>query len=88
MCGERERERWSELVDVVGKAVLDSESNHEARIFFTSSFVDLTGMAQGVITVLSSAKCFTNRSSSSILKRPVSIKQDAIYKSVEVPYLE
>ena len=67
LCGERER--LSVLGNVVCEAVLGSEPSHEARIFLTSSLDDLTGMAQGVITVLSSAKRLTNRSSSSILRK-------------------
>ena len=82
LCGEREI--LSVSGDVIFEADIDSESSHEARIFLTSSFVDLTGMAQGVITVLSSAKCLTNRSSSSILMSN-SITHDKLSQYHSVP---
>ena len=72
LWGDREREKSSWLLwEGWDEAeLLDSaEQSHDARVLFTSSFDDLGGIAQGVMTVLSPAKCLTNRSNSSILEK-------------------
>ena len=76
LWGDREREKSSWLLwEGCDEAeLLDSaEQSHDARVLFTSSFDDLGGIAQGVMTVLSPAKCLTNRSNSSILKNGTSV---------------
>ena len=79
LWGDREREKSSWLLwEGWDEAeLLDSaEQSHDARVLFTSSFDDLGGIAQGVMTVLSPAKCLTNRSNSSILENTGELLQD------------